>query len=81
MFEELFIKWTEGIKDDSIKRELVSIDGKCIRGSKDGFHERSLIHMVSAWSSGNHLVLGQLKVDDKSNKITAIPQLLKLLDI
>ena len=81
VFEELFIKWVEDIKDESIKKEVISIDGKCIRGSKDTFHEQSPIHMVSAWASENELVLGQIKVDEKSNEITAIPQLLRLLDI
>lgn len=81
VFEELFVKWVEDIKDDSIKKEVISIDGKCIRGSKDSFHRQSPIHMVSAWASENELVLGQIKVDKKSNEITAIPQLLKLLDI
>lgn len=81
IFEELFVKWVEEIKDDSIKKEVISIDGKCIRGSKDSFHGQSPIHMVSAWASDNELVLGQIKVDGKSNEITAIPQLLRLLDI
>ena len=81
IFEELFVKWVEDIKDESIKKEVISIDGKCIRGSKDSFHGQSPIHMVSAWACENELVLGQLKVDEKSNEITAIPQLLRLLDI
>jgi len=81
IFEELFIKWVGDIKDDSIKKEVISIDGKSIRGSKDSFHGRSPIHMVSAWAAENELVLGQIKVDEKSNEITAIPQLLSLLDI
>src|SRR5690606_23376219 len=81
VFEELFVKWVEEIKDDSIKKEVISIDGKCIKGSKDSFHGQSPIHMVSAWASDNELVLGQIKVDGKSNEITAIPQLLRLLDI
>lgn len=81
LFEELFIKWVDGLKDESIKKEVIAIDGKCIRGSKDSFHKQSPIHMVSAWASENELVLGQLKVDEKSSEITAIPELLKLLDI
>lgn len=60
---------------------MVSLDGKTVRGSRDGFHGRSPIHMVSAWASDNQLVLGQLKVDDRENEITAIPELLDLLDI
>lgn len=81
LFEKMFVEWVQDIKDESIKREVISIDGKCIRGSKDGFHGHSPIHMVSAWACENELVLGQLKVDEKSNEITAIPKLLELLDI
>lgn len=81
LFEELFVKWVDGLKGESIKKEVISIDGKCIRGSKDSFHKQNPIHMVSAWTSENELVLGQLKVDEKSNEITAIPELLKLVDI
>ncbi len=81
LFERVFAEWTGSLKDENIKKEIISIDGKCIRGSKDSFHERSPIHMVSAWSSENELVLGQLKVNEKSNEITAIPLLLNLLDI
>ncbi|MET3115792.1 putative transposase YbfD/YdcC [Pedobacter sp. CG_S7] len=80
-FEKAFVHWVDGLKNKDIKKELISIDGKCIRGSKDSFHSKSPIHMVSAWASQNQLVLGQLKVDEKSNEITAIPLLLDLLDI
>jgi predicted transposase YbfD/YdcC len=52
-----------------------------IRGSKDSFHEKSAIHIVSSWANSNQLVLGQGKVDGKSNGITAIPELLEMLDI
>lgn len=81
VFEELFVKWVDDIKDDSIKKEVIRIDGKSIRGFKDRFHEQRPIHMVSALASENELLLSQIKVDQKSNEITAIPQLLKLLDI
>lgn len=81
LFEQMFTKWVQGIKDEAIKTELISIDGKSIRGSKDSFHGRSPIHMVSAWANDNQMVLGQLKVEEKSNEITAIPRLLELLDI
>lgn len=80
-FEDAFIKWVDSLRDENIKREIISLDGKCIRGSKDSFHEKSPIYMVSAWASENQLVLGQLKVNEKSNEITAIPLLLDLLDI
>lgn len=81
LFEKMFVEWASGLKNDTIKKEVISIDGKSIRGSKDSFHEQSPIHMVSAWAASNELVLGQLKVADKSNEITAIPLLLDLLDI
>ena len=61
--------------------EVVAIDGKTLRRSfKDG-DRKSAIHMVSAWASQNNLILGQRKVDNKSNEITALPALLELLDI
>lgn len=80
-FEEAFVKWVNSLKNGDISREVISLDGKCIKGSKDSFHEKNPIYMVSAWASENQLVLGQLKVDEKSNEITAIPLLLEMLDI
>jgi len=59
----------------------VSLDGKTLRHSFDQATATAAIHMVSAWASANRLVLGQLKVDEKSNEITAIPKLLQLLDL
>ncbi|NKC14068.1 MAG: ISAs1 family transposase [Gammaproteobacteria bacterium] len=61
--------------------EVIAIDGKTIRRSLDTASKKAAIHMVSAWAQQNRLVLGQEKVDDKSNEITAIPKLLKQLDI
>ena len=61
--------------------ELLNLDGKTLRGAKEAGNSRSLIHMVSVWSASQHLVLGQQKVSEKSNEITAIPALLKLLAI
>jgi len=81
VFKKLFVKWGEEIKGDSIKKEVISIDGKCIRGSKDSFHGQSPILVVNAWAADNELVLDQIKVDEKSNEITAIPPLLRFLDI
>src|SRR2546429_5822273 len=60
---------------------MVSLDGKTLRHSSDQATATAAIHMVSAWASANRLVLGQLKVEEKSNEITAIPTLLRLLDI
>jgi predicted transposase YbfD/YdcC len=60
---------------------VIAIDGKCLRRSLDKASKKAAIHMVSAWAQQNSLVLGQVKVDDKSNEITAIPKLLSRLDI
>ncbi len=60
---------------------VIPIDGKTMRRSYDQRSEQSALHVVSAWASDHRLMLGQVKVDDKSNEITAIPALLKLLDI
>lgn len=79
-FEQLFAQWVESVRIKGI-REVISIDGKTMRGSKDTFHEKSPIHIVSAWANSNQLVLGQRKIDSKSNEITAIPLLLEMLDI
>ncbi len=78
-FEAVFQEWIRTISE-RIKGELISIDGKTIRGAKE-HGKKSPIHMVSAWANTNNLVLGQLKVDDKSNEITAIPELLDMLFI
>lgn len=76
---ECFLSWIEQVARLT-GGEVVSIDGKRLCGSgEDG--KRSIIHMVSAWSSANSLVLAQVKVDDKSNEITAIPTLLKVLEL
>ena len=79
-FEQCFVAW---INDLAVATEgrLIAIDGKTLRGSLDQASGKSAIHMVSAWCQANHMVLGQLATDDKSNEITAIPELLKLLDI
>ena len=61
--------------------KIISIDGKRLRHSYDSKKRKSTIHMVSAFSVDNGVVLGQIKTDDKWNEITAIPELLKLLDI
>jgi len=61
--------------------EVVAIDGKTLRRSFLDAGSAAFVHMVSAWATRNHIVLGQVKTDEKSNEITAIPQLLKLLEI
>lgn len=77
-FQASFIRWVATISHLRTG-EVVAIDGKTLRGSDDPRNDRKAIHMVSAWASQNRLVLGQVKVDDKSNEITAIPELLHLL--
>lgn len=80
-FEQVFSEWVDSLKSPEIDKEVVAIDGKVIKGSKDTFHEHPAIHIVSAWAVSNQLVLGQHKVAGKSNEITAIPKLLEILDI
>lgn len=75
--ESSFLSWTRSVAELT-DNEVVSIDGKSIRGTRE-HGSKSIVHMVSAWASANHIVLGQLKVDEKSNEITAIPKLLDLL--
>jgi predicted transposase YbfD/YdcC len=79
-FSACFTNWVSqvcGILSD----DLIAIDGKRVRGSYDRFDNKSAIHMVSAWSSQNEMVLAQVKVDEKSNEITAIPSLLSALEL
>ena len=75
--QECFIQWTSSVARLT-QGEVISIDGKTICGSRDS-NKKSIVHMVSAWAGVNNIVLGQVKVDDKSNEITAIPELLNLL--
>ena len=77
--EQCFADWIAAIANLTEGR-IISIDGKTLRGSK-GSGKEHFIHMVSAWCNANGLVLGQQKVDEKSNEITAIPALLELLVI
>jgi predicted transposase YbfD/YdcC len=79
-FEECFRKWIAGLVQSTAGR-LIAIDGKTIRRSLDAAGGKAAIHMIHAWSEANHMVLGQLATDAKSNEITAIPELLKLLDV
>jgi predicted transposase YbfD/YdcC len=79
-FQAQFIAWTQHICELT-EGQVVTLDGKKLRRSHDQQHERNGIWMVSAWAGENRLVLGQTKVAEKSNEITAIPQVLKALDI
>ena len=79
-FEQCFAKWIADLASTSAGR-LIAIDGKTIRRSLDAANGKAAIHMIHAWSQANHMVLGQLATDAKSNEITAIPKLLELLDL
>jgi predicted transposase YbfD/YdcC len=79
-FQEAFLKWTQSLCQVS-EGEVIALDGKKLRGSKEKSAKRPGIWMVSAWAKENRLVLGQKKVDKKSNEITAMPELLSRLDI
>jgi predicted transposase YbfD/YdcC len=61
--------------------QVVAIDGKALRRSFDAASSKTALHMVSAWATANHISLGQVVVDEKSNEITAIPKLLRLLEL
>jgi predicted transposase YbfD/YdcC len=74
------LTWTQTLSERRAG-ESGAIDGKTLRRSLDRGASKAAIHMVSAWAKTNRLVLGQLKVDDKSNAMTAIPTLLALLDL
>lgn len=78
-FHKAFIDWVKAVTEKV--EGVVAIDGKTIRRSKDATNGKRAIHVVSAWAAENNLVLGQYKTEEKSNEITAIPELLKQLDI
>jgi predicted transposase YbfD/YdcC len=79
-FEKCLSGWIQAVQEVTGHR-LIAIDGKTLRGSYDRRDGRAAIHMVSAWATENKLSLGQVVVDEKSNEITAIPELLGLLDV
>ena len=79
-FQESFRSWVQSIHELT-RGQVLAVDGKQLRGSGDSMLGKRAIYMVSAWAEANQLVLGQRKVNEKSNEITAIPELLKLLDI
>jgi predicted transposase YbfD/YdcC len=76
-FQNAFLRWLRGLRKGL--QGIVAIDGKTLRGSR--WREESPLHIVSAWATEQHLTLGQRQVDDKSNEITAIPELLKMLEL
>lgn len=77
-FRECFMRWTESLRE-AVHREVVALDGKALRRARDADGE--IRYIVSAWAESNRLVLGQLKVADKSNEITAVPELLRALEL
>jgi predicted transposase YbfD/YdcC len=79
-FQRSFTEWVQAVNEIT-QGQVIAIDGKCLLGSGDSTLGKKAILMVSAWAEGNHLVLGQRKVAEKSNEITAIPELLKILEI
>jgi predicted transposase YbfD/YdcC len=77
-FLECFLRWTQSLRQ-AVHQEIVAIDGKALRRAMN--KKANLKYVVSAWAESNHLVLGQLKVSDKSNEITAVPELLRMLEL
>ncbi len=77
-FVRCFILWAEGLRD-ALGGQIINIDGKTLRGAHDLASGKTPLNLVSAWVGSNRLVLGQIRVQDDSNEITAIPPLLKML--
>jgi predicted transposase YbfD/YdcC len=77
-FLDCFVRWTQSLRA-AVAQEIVALDGKALRRALNG--DQSLKYVVSAWAEDNGLVLGQLKVADKSNEITALPELLRVLEL
>ena len=77
-FLECFLRWTQSLRQ-AVHQEIVALDGKALRRAMN--KKENLKYVVSAWAESNNLVLGQLKVTDKSNEITAVPELLRVLEL
>jgi predicted transposase YbfD/YdcC len=77
-FLECFLRWTQSLRQ-AVAQEIVALDGKALRRALNS--EQNLKYVVSAWAESNGLVLGQWKVADKSNEITAVPELLRVLEL
>jgi predicted transposase YbfD/YdcC len=77
-FGECFLRWTQSLRE-AIPQEIVALDGKALRRALNG--DKSVKYIVSAWAGSNGLTLGQRKVWDKSNEITAVPELLRALEL
>ncbi|MCK7458004.1 ISAs1 family transposase [Idiomarina aminovorans] len=79
-FRACFINWMQAVHE-STEGQMIAIDGKTLRSSYQRGDRQSTIHMVNAFACANQVVLGQIKTSEKSNEITAIPELIQLLDI
>ena len=79
-FEKCLLSWITALHEIT-DGQVIAIDGKTLRRSFDASSSRAAIHMVSAWATVNHISLGQIVVDEKSNEITAIPKLLEMLEL
>ena len=79
-FEACFSEWISSLKMD-LKNEIIALDGKTLRGSGNKRQKKNALHLVSAWATKNRLMLAQVKTTEKSNEITAIPELLDKLAI
>jgi predicted transposase YbfD/YdcC len=79
-FGECFMRWSQALHT-ATKGGVIALDGKTLRHSFDTATGQRALHLLSAWASANGVALGQLKVEGKSNEITALPELLKLLDV
>jgi hypothetical protein len=74
LFKACFLVWIDGLRDED--PDIIAIDGKTSRRSRDGRKGRHPLHLVSAWAARQHIVLGQQASEEKSNEITATPLLL-----
>jgi predicted transposase YbfD/YdcC len=79
-FEKCLLSWITAMHEVT-DGQVIAIDGKTLRRSFDTANSKAAIHMVSAWATANHISLGQVVVDAKSNEITAIPKLLEMLEL
>lgn len=79
-FERCLLSWITSLFEVS-DGQIIPIDGKTLRGSYDAADSKAAVHMVGAWAQANHLSLGSMAVEEKSNEITAIPRLLELIDV
>ena len=79
-FERCFSSWLKSLNVD-LEKEIIALDGKTVRSSGNKRQGEPALHLVSAWAAKNRMMLAQVKTEDKSNEITAIPKLLDMLDV